>query len=709
MSGGPSQEWWSVPELLDAALPGLPSSRRGVDKLIAREAWQADAERARRRSRGHGGGWEYHWTMLPERARVRLVKAATPAPVARVVDHAAFDALTETAKQKARDRMAALQAVLAAEAAGQTRNTAVDLVADVQRVAPRSIWNWFRMVRGLDLPDWLPALAPQRGKRSTGSRCAYVSDAFMDLLKADYLRLEAPSFTSAYRRTVAIATAQRINSIPAEHQARRTLHRDVPKVTQIFKREGLAGLSRCYPPQIRDRSSLTALEAVNADCHRFDVFVRWPDGKIERPQMVTFQDVYSGKLLSWRVDRTPNKVMVMAAWADLTRTWGIPKHCLFDNGREFANRWLTGGAATRFRFRVREDEPLGALSLMGVKIHWATPGHGQAKPVERAFGDLSEDVAKDPRFAGAYVGRGPDAKPENYGQLAVDLDEFVAVLEQGVEAHNARAGRTSPTCNGRSFDETFASSYQADGVTKASPEQLRTCLMAFQELTPHSDHGRIRFQGNHYYSPFLFNHAGKKVVARFDPENLHAGLEIYTAKGEHLGHAPVQEAEGFFDMEAAKETSRERRRIKKAQKALADQLSPLGVDDVASALRKLSPEQATRVDARVVEGRFGDRNPIPLPQPRPQPEAPAQTPEEKARHSAFVANFHEAREVRESRRDDEAAAERFAHAQALLRQLQDGHEIPAGEAEWLRGYRTSNEFASRVLRAEMSGDDVIAK
>ncbi|WP_332460286.1 transposase domain-containing protein [Pseudophaeobacter flagellatus] len=80
----------------------------------------------------------------------------------------------------------------------------------------------------------------------------------------------------------------------------------------------------------------------------------------------------------------------------------------------------------RFRFKVREEDPLGVLPLLGIQIHWATPAHGQAKPIERAFRDLASDVAKDPCFAGAYVGNRPDAKPENYGKRLVRYKLVVA-------------------------------------------------------------------------------------------------------------------------------------------------------------------------------------------------------------------------------------------------------------------------------------------
>ena len=43
----------------------------------------------------------------------------------------------------------------------------------------------------------------------------------------------------------------------------------------------------------------------------------WPGGEIVRPQMVAFQDIHSGRILSWRVDQTPNKVGVQLALGDM--------------------------------------------------------------------------------------------------------------------------------------------------------------------------------------------------------------------------------------------------------------------------------------------------------------------------------------------------------------------------------------------------------
>ena len=72
----PSQEWWTAEELASAGLPDLPASRQGVEALIKRIGWRSDPHHARRRS-GKGGGWEYSWKLLPDRAKRKLLQAAS--------------------------------------------------------------------------------------------------------------------------------------------------------------------------------------------------------------------------------------------------------------------------------------------------------------------------------------------------------------------------------------------------------------------------------------------------------------------------------------------------------------------------------------------------------------------------------------------------------------------------------------------------------
>ena len=74
----------------------------------------------------------------------------------------------------------------------------------------------------------------------------------------------------------------------------------IPEHQRVLLRQGVDALRRMFPAQQRDRGVFHAMEAVNADGHTWDVFVKWPDQTVGRPHMVAFQDLYSGKILAWR-------------------------------------------------------------------------------------------------------------------------------------------------------------------------------------------------------------------------------------------------------------------------------------------------------------------------------------------------------------------------------------------------------------------------
>ncbi|PQO09793.1 transposase, partial [Shigella flexneri] len=171
---------------------------------------------------------------------------------------------------------------------------------------------------------------------------------------------------------------------------------------------------------------------------------------------------------------------------DVVTRYSIPEdfHITIDNTRGAANKWLTGGAPNRYRFKVKEDDPKGLFLLMGAKMHWtsvvAGKGWGQAKPVERAFGvgGLEEYVDKHPALAGAYTGPNPQAKPDNYGDHAVDAELFLKTFAEGVAMFNARTGRETEMCGGKlSFDDVFEREYARTIVRKPTEEQKRMLLL----------------------------------------------------------------------------------------------------------------------------------------------------------------------------------------------------------------------------------------
>ncbi len=584
------KEWFSAAELAALALPGLPATKPNVLAYADRCGWLAPDKRDDqwRTRKGRGGGVEFHYSLLPEAARLKLVlqhqqvaeTADRQAGMTREELSAWFARQPDAKKQIAYDRASALDVVQDLVTSGMRKGDAMKAVAAERGIGVSTLYLWEGWTHGVARCDRAAYLASRH--TGTVSRTDCASDAW-EFLKADYLRLERPNFSDCYRR-LERAAKERGWTIPSARTLQRRIE-ELPEGMRVLAREGVEALKRLYPAQRRDRGVFHALEAVNADGHKWDVFVRWPDGYVGRPVMVAFQDLYSGAILSWRVDRSENKEAVRLAFGDLIEAFGIPDYCWLDNGRNFASKWLTGGTRNRYRFKIKDDEPVGIMTQLGVQVHWTTPYAGQSKPIERAFRDFAGGTAKHPRFAGAWTGNNPMAKPENYASTAVPLDVFLATLDEEIAAHNARPARKSAVCAGqRSFHEAFTDSYQQSLIRKATAEQRRLWLLAAEALTASRTNGEIAIEGNRFWGEFLTGHRGQKLTVRFDPQALHAAVYVYRLDGAYLGTAQCIEAAGFADVDAAREHARRRGDYMKAQRALLKAELSLSMRDVAAML-----------------------------------------------------------------------------------------------------------------------------
>ena len=594
-SSGGVKAWFTAAELADMALPGLPRVKRKVNELAQDRRWalQLDARReplARPRA-GRGGGLEYHYKLLPPAAVSALVKRGlvgdAPDPAAGVANDgrselwAWFDGQSDAVKDEARRRLQAIFELESLLDAGQTASAAVVQIGPRYGVSSATLWNWRAAIAGAPAVDRLPRIAP---RRKGGGAEAEIHPEAWTVFKSDYLRPEKPTYAACYARLQQAAAARGWGQLPHVKTLRRKVEREVDARLIILRRQGQDALRQVLPPQQRSIADLHALQLVNIDGHKWDVFVKWPDGRIARPIMVAIQDVYSRKFLAWRTGETESAVQTRLAFADLFRTWGIPAECLLDNGRAFASKWITGGTANRYRFKVREEEPLGLLTQLGIKIHWAFPYRGQSKPIERAFRDLCEHIAKHPAFAGAYTGNRPDAKPENYASKAVDLETFLRISSAGIAAHNARTGRRTEAARGRSFDIAFAESYAAHPVGRVGPEQMRLALLAADQVTADRKTGQVALYGNSYWCAELAAVAGSKVTVRFDPDDLHGEVHVYDATGAFVASAPVLERVGFLDAGAAQRRARQESQLKRTvrEKLQLEQL--MAADDLAELL-----------------------------------------------------------------------------------------------------------------------------
>ncbi|WPJ67985.1 transposase A [Sinorhizobium phage StopSmel] len=591
------KEWLTSSEIAAARLPDLPQSRQGMELMIAQSGWRS-TDKARTRE-GRGGGFEYHISLLPSAAQVRLRHAPDAAgwDEARARKNllwSRFNSLPKAQKAICEQRLKVINRVeqLVRER-GLARTAAIGVATLDAGIQKSAYYEWRRATEGVDPEDWLAALAPNSAAAyGLAPQVTECHPEAWDFLKSDYLRPGEPKFSACYRRMISAATTHGWSPIPAERSLRRRMDAEVPKAIQVLTREGKDRAKTLYPAQRRTRTHLHAMEAVNMDGHKLDIFVRLPGrDKPTRVYLIGIQDLYSGKILAWRLAEAETWEVVRLVIGDMVEQHGIPERIYLDNGRAFASKKISGGTRTRYRFKVRPEDPQGLLTALQIETHFVLPYSGQSKPIERAWGDLAENVSKHPICAGAYTGKNPNEKPEDYGTAAIDIDTLLQLVAEMVVEHNARKGRRAETAKGRSFDETFAESMRQPTtvVRQATAAQRFLWLLASEAIRTHKGSGEVHFMGNRYWSRELNQYMGKQVTIRFDPDHLTKPIKVYDLANRFICDAECIADTGFDNQDAARIHARNTADFKRANAALAkaeQKLSPMELGEILQKGRK---------------------------------------------------------------------------------------------------------------------------
>ncbi|MDA0148823.1 transposase domain-containing protein [Vibrio sp. LaRot3] len=618
------KQWFSATELVDLQIVGVPTTPEGIRFKAKSEQWIYQTRS------GQGGGKEYHIDSLPESVRAAIIlkqgyieangKYFPVAPEQNELSYCRdalwtkWDNATESQRQRASKKAMLANAVRRLIKSGIAAQSAFVMVANEYQSSEGSVRRTYYAAKHYEVSDWAPALLPKHRSRREYLDAEFTQEAW-DYFLADYLRPEQPTKAACYLRLLEAAKAHGWE-VPSESSLNRKIERELTKVEIVLARKGERAASELYPAQERSVLGLHAMEWINGDGYQHNVFVRWHNGEILRPKTWVWQDIYSRKVLGYYCDISENSDSIRLALMQVIERYGIPHHATIDNTRAAANKWLTGGVPNRYRFKVKEDDPKGILPMLGIDTHWTQvlfgTGHGQAKPVERAFshGGLGELVDKHPLLAGAYTGANPMDKPGNYNAAnAVSVDVFLKALETGINQFNARPNRRTEVCNGMmSFDEAFANSYAQQQIKKATKEQLRLLMLMAEVSRVQSDGtfflesgGSIKQRKNRYYNVKLAEKTFKKnkLVVRFDPQQLHDSVYCYTLDGRFICEAECIEKVAFNDKSAAREQDRNRKQFVKANKQALAAKKRMGINEAAARLP--TTEEPEVPETKVVE------------------------------------------------------------------------------------------------------------
>lgn len=270
--------WFSLAELAEMALPGLPRCKRAMHALASANGWGNQTDPAgnllaRRRSR-RGGGTEYHASVLPlpaQEALVALRKHALPAPIAANDTGSGetelwewFERQSDAIKAKAHRRLAIIMEVEALFDGGWGKTEATQITARKHGVSASSIAGWRTQLGTAPRHGWLPRLAPQY---KGGGKEAEIDPELWQILISDYGRDAKPAFAACYNRLVEEIARPRGIALPDKRTLKRRADKEISAREKARKREGKESFRRVVPPQIRSVADLHAMEAVNIDGH----------------------------------------------------------------------------------------------------------------------------------------------------------------------------------------------------------------------------------------------------------------------------------------------------------------------------------------------------------------------------------------------------------------------------------------------------------
>jgi len=579
--------WYSAMAL--AGVAGMPGTSRNVNARAQREGWVS------RLRAGQGGGREYAFASLPAATQAALLMRergslqalgmqgaveqlvqARHTPDSLASARAALESASQARKDEANTRLHAVLSIQALIASGASVMQARELVAaQMQKEAVKgasvaSLARWQAMVDGAPRADWQALLLPSYVGRTAEAACDPLA---WEWYKSYYLTRRQPTHAETYRRLGEIA-ASKGWSIPSAKTLQRRLEREVDPHVATLLREGPEAAAHRTPVQQRDRSVFGAGEAVNGDGLKFDkLWVKFEDGEIINTATAwVWQDLRTNRILAHRLGKTENTDLFRLATYDLTGVCA-PAHVWIDNTRVAANKEMTAGAKGRHRHLAKAADGLGLLLMLGMEPHFTNPdketGNPGSKPIERGFGigGLHGEVANNPQL----LNRGYNKS------TAIPVQELREVLAFEVARFNARNERRTAECRGvLSFDQAWEAAAAERPPRVLAESQRRMLLMSRESVRVDRDHGtvwlkagRSQYDRNRYWCESLARYSGRELIAHFDPENLSAGIHLYTLDGRYLFAADHLPGRAYNDRDAGREDNKLRQRLIKLNKKAA--------------------------------------------------------------------------------------------------------------------------------------------
>ncbi len=441
-------------------------------------------------------------------------------------------------KSKARaDKLAAAVADFEdLRTAGASKGNAASQIKSVYQVDNATLWRARNQIEGHPRELWEALLLPRYKGRT--KEAELTPDAWA-WIKSHYLN------TSETPACVVIKEAKKEGRgkgwvFPCDKTIIRKIN-VLPATITLQGRKGREALDATFPAAERDFTSYGLHDTWVSDGRRIDVFCRWPDGTINRPFIVAWCDMRTRLILGTRGGVNPSANLTLASFHAAVSNINItPQKALLDNGREYAAKSVTGGQKTRYRFQIKEDDPIGALTRMGVKVDWSRPYRGQEKPIESFWKYIANHLDKLPIFQGAYCGKDTVSMPEDFDRnKAIPIEVYAAKMAEILEEFNREHEHRGQGMNGKTPAQLYNELMQGEPYRewpRPSAEHMRLLCLEQRMLTINNNDASIRFKfplygEMRYWADELADlpeaARAKKYAVHYNPENPDLPVLVY--------------------------------------------------------------------------------------------------------------------------------------------------------------------------------------
>lgn len=280
------------------------------------------------------------------------------------------------------------------------------------------------------------------------------------------------------------------------------------------------------------------------DNHTLDIISRYDGTDVQhRLYLSMFVDVRSRMPVGWNICLSANSDSTLVAFRMGVKRCGMPKTVYVDNGREYLVSDF-GGRGHRKAAIAKDPLPPTILNRMGIKMINALPENAKAKIIERVFREFAEWFSKGFQ---TYIGRNPVERPERTRKklevedmvLDSNIREWIGLYIEGFYSVKAQHGMGM---NGK----TPIQVWEENLLTKrmASEDELNLMLLrTSRPQTVRREGVVLKLYGQvlHYWNEdFIMEWQGRKVYARFDPNDL-TTVRVYDAADKVIGTLPCRD------------------------------------------------------------------------------------------------------------------------------------------------------------------------